>query len=146
MKKLKKLVLFLVALLILTLGFIFKLKKDLKEAQTNPRIVEVYHEVEVPKIKYRTIKGKAEAQVIEKVVYKYIQEEKRPIPVPTPDYVNESRKQNRYLAGVSIHGLGSDRWGHSFLGGYSFGNRLDVLAGVSPQEDVKYSLQAVSRF
>lgn len=146
MKKLKQLSLILIALLLVAIGFIFKLNKDLKEAKANPRIVEVYHEVEVPKIKYRTIKEKGEAQVIEKVVYKFIQEEKRPEPQPTPFPVNESRKQNRYLAGVSIHGLGSDRWGHSFLGGYSFGNRLDVLAGVSPQEDVKYSVQAVSRF
>ena len=146
MKKLKLPLILFVAILLIAVGYILKLKKDLKEAKANPRIVEVYHEVEVPKIKYRTIKGKAEAQVIEKVVYKFIQEEQREKPEPSPVPADDIRKQNRYLAGVSIHGIGADRWGHSFLGGYSFGNRLDVLAGVSPQEDVKYSVQAVTRF
>lgn len=149
MKKLRRTVIILGVALLCAIVSIFKLRQDLRQAKQNVVVKEVVREVPGPvKIKYREIKQ--EPQIVEKIVYQdRVVEVPAPSPTPEPTMQPKQgydRSQDRILAGVSIHGLGSDRSGHSFLAGYSVGNRIDILGGVSPQADTRYSLQAVYRF
>ena len=149
MKKLKRAVIVLVAVLFCAVAMLFKLGRDLKQARSNFVVKEVIREVPGPtRIKYRKVKQKPE--IVEKIVYqdRVVQ---LPAPEPTPEPPIQTaevydRSQDRIVAGVAIHGLGSKRFYQSFMAGYSFGNRLDVLGGVSPEEKTKYTLQTNYRF
>lgn len=149
MKKLKRVVFILVVALLAAVALLFKSSRDLKQARANFVVKEVIREVPGPvRIKYRKVKQKPE--VVEKIVYqdRIVQV---PAPEPTPEPPVQSaegydRSQDRIVAGVAIHGLGSKRFYQSFMAGYSFGNKLDVLGGVSPDEKTKYTFQTNYRF
>lgn len=149
--KKSKLVIGVLAVCILALiGYIIRLNGDLKEARSKVEIREVIREVKVKgpvRIKYRKVIEKSPPEVIEKVVYKVIpQPEQEVDDKETMDTVEVKERTDRYLVGFSILGINSNRFKHSFHAGYSIGNRLDILAGVSSQADTKYSLQTVARF
>lgn len=148
MKKLKRAIFILIAALLVAVALLFKSNRDLKQAKANFVVKEVIREVPGPvRIKYRKVKQKPE--VVEKIVYqdRVVQ---LPAPEPTPEPPVQSaeydRSQDRIVAGVAIHGIGAKRFYQSFMAGYSFGNRLDVLGGVSPDEDTKYTFQTNYRF
>lgn len=150
-KKGKLLFVALCILILALVGVIVRLGYEVKVAKSKVEIREVIREVKVKgpvRIKYRKVVEKSEPEIIEKVVYKVINPQ---TPEPSPEPVIQTadgydRSQDRILAGVAIHGIGSKRFYQSFLAGYSFGNKLDVLGGVSPQEDTKYSFQTNYRF
>lgn len=131
-------------------AYIYKQYTDLKiakEAYNNPQIKEVIREVKVTgpvRIEYRTIKEKGEKEIVEKIIYreseamvKETEREEKPV------FAGVSRS-NRYLLGFSNRNFSfreSDNY--TYWGGYSFGNRLDVLGGVSRTDT---HIQCIARF
>lgn len=148
--KAKKLVGVLAVVILALVGYIVRLNGELKQAKSKVEIREVIREVKVKgpvRIKYRKVIEKSPPEVIEKVVYKVIpQPEQEVDDKETMDTVEVKERTDRYLVGVSILGINSNKFKHAFHAGYSIGNRLDILAGVSSQADTKYSLQTVARF
>lgn len=142
--------LILLVIILGQLGYIYKQYTELKiakEVYNNPQIKEVIREVKVTgpvRIEYRTIKEKGEKEIVEKIIYreseamvKETEREEKPV------FAGVSRS-NRYLLGFSNRNFSfreSDNY--TYWGGYSFGNRLDVLGGVSRTDT---HIQCIARF
>ena len=156
MKLLKKLyspnaiIITLGIIVIYLLAFTIKQRDDLKLARTHVQVKEVIREVKGPvRIKYRKIKEASKPEIkivtVEKIVYKEAEPKADEDETEGPDNQTPERT-DRYVVGVSLLGVNSRRFGHAFHAGYSIGNRLDILGGVSSQADKKYSLQTNYRF
>lgn len=142
--------LILLVIILGQLGYIYKQYTELKiakEVYNNPQIKEVIREVKVTgpvRIEYRTIKEKGEKEIVEKIIYreseamvKETEREEKPV------FAGVSRS-NRYLLGFSNRNFSfreSDNY--TYWGGYSFGNRLDILGGVSRTDT---HIQCIARF